>query len=345
MNNTYMMKEILEQPEIITKCFYANQESIEKIANKIKEFNPKNIIIVGRGTSLHAGIYARYLFERFYHVPVSIASQSVFTIYDSTVDFKDSLVIGISQSGKGRDTIKVLAKARQGGALTLAIVNYDQSVLAKTTEYVLTCEAGEVVSTPATKTFTSTLFLLAELVKELTKEPMLQVSHEEIREAIEFGITLKEIADTKAIMFKDYSTLLTLGRGTTLSLAMETALKIEETSRIQATSYPISEFYHGPMSMLNTHIPVILYSLEKETYEDAKGMLERINNKKKEVLLITNDQRLLEYASNHFYIGEQNIVKAYFIATLFMELLTCELAILKGYNPDVNEDLNHIDTY
>lgn len=345
MNNTIMLKEILEQPEIISKAYYANKDSLQLIANKIKEFKPQNIIIVGRGTSTHAGVFAKNLLERFYHLPVSIANQSVFTIYDSTIDFSRSLVIGISQSGKGRDTIRVLEKARNGGAFTLSIVNNDKSVLAKTTEYMLTCEAGDVVATPATKTFTSTLFLINQLVYLLTNEESLNISHEEITEAINKGIALKEIAEVKAVMFKDNNNLLTLGRGLTYSLAMETALKIEETSRIQGTSHQLSEFNHGPMSMLNVNLPIIVYSLEKETYEDTKKMLDRIVNKGRELLLITNDQRLIDSNINHLYIDEENMIKAYFIATVFMELLTCELALLKGYNPDVNDDLNGIDTF
>lgn len=345
MNNTIMMKEILEQPEIISKTFYANQESLKMIAEKIKQYQPQNIIIVGRGTSLHAGLYARYMLERFYHIPVSIGAQSVYTIYDSFIDTSNSLVIGISQSGKGRDTIKAMEKARSKGALTVAIVNNEESILAKTAEYILTCEAGDVVATPATKTFTTTLFLLNQLIFLLTNEEQLKVSSEEIITSIQKGIDLKDIAEMKALLFKNHSTLLTLGRGTTLSLAMETALKIEETSRIQATSFPISEFNHGPMAMLHPGLPVILYELENETEEDTKHIIEKITHKGSPLLLITNNKKLIHLAPNHVFIDEPNIVKSYFIASLFMELMTCEIALQKGYNPDTNDDLNGIDTF
>lgn len=345
MNNTIMFKEIIEQPERIKNCHDYNKEKISEIRSVIEKFKPQNIVIVGRGTSLHAGIYARYLLELYYHIPVSIASQSVFTVYDSYTDMSKSIVIGISQSGFGKDTLRTLEKARNSGALTISIVNNLNSEIAKATEYVLYCNAGECQAVPATKSFTTTLYLINSLVYALTKRKEIELNEDDIINAIEAGLKYHNLIKEKANKLRDFDDLFILGRGLSLPLAMETALKIKETSRIHVSSYPISEFYHGPLAMIKKTIPVIIFGIEKEFTNDVEDILKRLKANDVPTLLISNNKDLINQHDNSIYIEDSNKLKTLFTATVIIQLLACELALLKGYNPDKNEQLLNIKTF
>jgi glucosamine--fructose-6-phosphate aminotransferase (isomerizing) len=344
MNGTIMLKEILEQGECIEKCHAYNADNLIKLAAIINDFKPQNIVIVGRGTSIHAGIYAKHIFELYYHLPVSIAAQSIFTIYDSYTDMSKSLVIGISQSGGGKDTVTVLKKAREKGALTVGIVNNLESDLAKNVEHVLYCNAGRVVAYPATKTFTTTIYLITRLVYELTKNEQLSVSVEGINAAIQSAIDNRDLIKEKVKPFINIKDLLILGRGSTLSLAMEAGLKIKESSHINVNSYPISEFYHGPIAMLNKDIPAIIIGTDGNITNDVRGILGRLKEKGIPILLITNDKTLI-YDNEYILSTQSNEIEAYFFASVVIQLLSCELSILKGYNPDYDESLDGISTF
>lgn len=343
--DTLMYKEIMEQPQRIEDCYQYNKEIINTIVDAIKNFKPQNIIIVGRGTSTHAGIYARYLLETFYHIPVSMASQSVFTIYDSYTDMSKSLVIGLSQSGSGQDTLRVLEKAKESGALVISIVNNIESVIAKIADYVLFCNAGEAVALPATKTFTTTLFLITQLVEKLTGAEILKVTKDDIVSSIKSAFNYDELLDNLIKLFVKEDNLFVLGRGITLALAMETALKIEETSRIHVSSYPIAEFYHGPIAMTNNIIPTILLDIEKETHCDVLKIFDRLKENNIPTLVISNHKEMKEIADHVIIIEESNKIKTFFTATVIIQLLACKLAVAKGYNPDASRQLLNIKTF
>lgn len=345
MKDTIMYKEIMEQPDKIRDCYNYNATMIDLIAGKIKDFSPQNIVIVGRGTSTHAGIFARYLFELYYHIPVSIASQSVFTIYDSYTDLSNSLVIGISQSGSGQDTLEVLKKAKKSEALVISIVNNLDSDIAKIADYVLYCNAGEAKALPATKTFTTTLFLLIKLLSILTHENDLKASEEEIAKAITNGFEYDKVLDEQVEKFVSYEDFFVLGRGLTLPLAMETSLKIEETSRIHVSSYPIAEFYHGPLAMANKQIPIIIFDLDDATYNDVIKIYNKVKENNVPTMVITNRIDMRDKYDNCILIEANNEIESFFTAITVIQLFACKLAVAKGQDPDSSSLLQNIKTF
>ena len=161
-----MWIEILEQPEILKRSLENNSKNINFIVKSLKEKNINHVIIAARGTSHHAGIYAKYLMEIKLGIPVSIAAPSVTTLYNKPLNYDGALFIGISQSGRAQDVLEVLKAAKTQGAPTIAITNFDDSPLAKEAEFHLNCSAGEEKSVAATKTFTTQMHLLAWLVAE-----------------------------------------------------------------------------------------------------------------------------------------------------------------------------------
>lgn len=339
-----MLKEIMGQSENIKNCDLYNEQKINELATIINDFKPQNIIIVGRGTSLHAGTFAKYLFEIYYHIPVSIASQSVFTIYDSNVDMSKSLVIGISQSGGGIDTLTVLKKANAQGALTIGIVNELDSILAKEVKHILYCNADKAVSFAATKTFTTSMYLITKLVYALTKHEDLNVSLDDIVNAIENGMTYHNQIKEEVQTFKNCDDIYVLGRGLALSLAMETALKIKETCHIPVDSYPISEFYHGPIVTIRPDIPIILFGLDEETNGNVKEILERFKTNNIFTFLISNNPDLSAIANKSIIVNNKQKICTIFTAIIILQLFTCELSVLRGSNPDFNEGLLNIKT-
>lgn len=333
MNNTIMYKEILAQSQCILKTKEYNNNNIVKLATAIKNFNPQNIVIVGRGTSMHAGIYAKHLLELYYHLPVSIAAHSIYTIYDSNLELSKSVVIAISQSGAGKDNLEVIKKAKMKGALTIAIVNELESPLAHEAEYVLYCNAGSADTPPATKTLTTTLYLITMLVYELTKNEALKTEDNELKTVIDNAISNYNLIKDKVSFFVPFKNILSLGRGLSLSLAMEAGLKIKETCHINVNAYPLSEFKHGSIIAANRDMPTIIFDFEKETRNDVNEIYERLRNKDIPVLLISNNS-IYKNEDNCLYLQNDNPIYAYFEALIIIQLLACELSLAKGYDPD-----------
>lgn len=345
MNDTLMLKEIMSEPIGIQNCYDYNQEKLKEIAHLIEQKKPKNIILTSRGTSYHSAMYAKYLFEVYYHIPVSIAAPSVFTVYDTTIDFKDSVVIAISQSGKGKDIHAVLKKANEGGALTIAITNELESIIGKEAQLVLYNNVGEAESYAATKTYTSTLFLLTKLVYELTHEEKLNLDQTKLVSALEKGLAYHNQIKEIVIPWKDVEHTFTLARGFNLTLALEIGLKIKETSHFHVSSYPLSEFYHGPIVMIHEHTPVILFAIDKGTNGNVKQMLQNLKTLKAHSLVFTNVKELADMADQSVYIEEKNDLYAMFTAVITLQLFACELSVLRGNNPDFIDILEHIETY
>ena len=117
-------KELREQPEVLARVLKTNKEALEKAVADIKSRNDiTNVVFAARGTSDHACIYAQYLMQRFIGLPCSLATSSVITKYDGKLNYKNSLVIGVSQSGMAKDVLAVIERANENGAITISITN------------------------------------------------------------------------------------------------------------------------------------------------------------------------------------------------------------------------------
>lgn len=165
-NMTYMLGEIIKQPEVLNRCIESNRKTILSIVEDIKARNIDSIVIAARAASYYVGIYAKYIIEFVIGIPVIVASPSVFTIYSKKMKLSNSLVIGISQSGKAAYALEVIESANESKALTLTITNDKKSPLAKQAQYHLLCDARVEKNVAITKTFTSEMMLVAQLVEQ-----------------------------------------------------------------------------------------------------------------------------------------------------------------------------------
>ena len=343
MKETVMLSEIKAQPELIKRCMNTNRELIKEIGQKIKEFNPTNILIAARGTSLHSGMLAKYLFQLYYHLPVSIATPSVFTVYDGEVDLSKTLVIAISQSGKGKDICKVVEKANKCNAFTLGITNTKGSIIANECKYNLWNDVDEAVSYAATKTYTSSLYLLISLIYELTGNDDLKLEDEKVINALNEGLSHYEEIKKLVPVLKDAENTLVMARGKDLSLAMELALKIKETSHYPVHAYPCSEFYHGPIVMVSEKTPTILFGIDKVTNDNIVKMIKDLKYLNAKTIAFTNNEEIKNEADYALYYDVEDKY-AIFTSAIMLQLFTNELSVLRGNNPDFHKVLEHIET-
>lgn len=255
-----MRREIGEIPATVARIRDAASE-IEAVAAVIRDFAPRWVTIAARGTSDHAAVYAQYLIESQLGIPTGLAKPSITTLYEAPLDWRDGLLLAISQSGRSPDIVAVTDAARRGGALTLSIVNEEGSPLAAAAEMALPCLAGPELAIPATKTYVADLAVLVALVAALSP-------HGELRDAlpalpdtlsaVEEGTDawLRESADVLDA-FAAADRALVVSRGYNLATALELALKLKETCGLFAEPYSSADFAHGPLILAGPGVPAL----------------------------------------------------------------------------------------
>jgi hypothetical protein len=162
-----MLKEIRQQPQVLERTLRSELRKIERLQKLIEQRRPRLIVLAARGTSDNAALFGRYLLEITTGIPVSLAAPSIHTLYGAKLDYREALVVGISQSGESTDTNLVVERARTQGALTIGVTNEPGSSLAGLAEHVLHVRAGREKSVAATKTYTGQLLLMYLLASEL----------------------------------------------------------------------------------------------------------------------------------------------------------------------------------
>ncbi len=332
MNNTNMLKEIREVTAL-ENCIEKNKDVIPTIAKEIKEFNPKNFMIVARGTSTHGGIFGKYFLELHYKRPVEMSDPSIFTVYDSNLDLSNTVVIAISQSGKGYDVSTVLKKAKESGAYTFAITNNPNSLVAEATDKHIFNEIGETNAGAATKGFTTTLYILTKLALYLNNEEDSFNDDkyiESVKSALELYDDIKPMANELIPMEMGFS----IARGYSYSLAKEFALKVMETCLVPVIPYKASEFCHGPLASTSSKTPIVLFAVDDKTNEDIKRVITYLKDTKAKSYVITNDKKIADISDMAVMIDEKESIYAFYQAAIVMQLLSCEMAFTKGTYQD-----------
>jgi glucosamine--fructose-6-phosphate aminotransferase (isomerizing) len=338
-----MWNEILEQPQVLNKCMEANRQVIIDLAKTIKDRNVDFACFAARGSSDHAGIYGKYIFEILLGMPVAMAAPSVFTIYERELNLTNKLVVGISQSGKAEDVLEVLKKTKQCGAITVSITNDCSSPLALLSDFHLYCNAGIEKSVAATKTFSSQMFILALLATEISKNTELKKELHSISENINKIFEISDSMSLKVERYRFMEECFILSRGVNYSVAMEAALKIQETSYVRARAYATSDFHHGPFAMVQKDTAVIVFAPQGPSLENNKEMIRKIKKMEGEVITVSNDKDTLKMGNNSFEIPQtKNDIISPFYNVITSQMFACKLSLTKGLNPDTPRGLNKI---
>src|SRR5262245_54045349 len=165
-----MLEEIRQQPAALARTLAGERRQILQFKRLMERKRPRLVVLVARGTSDNAALFGRYLIEITTSIPVSLAAPSIATLYDTPVDYRDALVIALSQSGESMDTNYVLQQARSGGAVTVGVTNEPSSKLAEIAEHVFLVRAGKEQAVAATKTYTGQMLMLYLLAHALGGE-------------------------------------------------------------------------------------------------------------------------------------------------------------------------------
>lgn len=267
----FMLKEINEQPVIIRRMVQehlpdANEPVLWGKNGCLLDLNKiQSVNIIACGTSLHAAMFAKFLWEAWLKIPVQVEAASEY-IYRENITNEHSLVIGISQSGETADTITAVKQARAKGAQILIFTNREDSSIVRQADCVVPLKAGIEVSVAATKSYTAQLaalywvgLYLAEQKNSLPTEQLAALKQDlcelpaKMEEILSNAAAVKSIADK----LKNFSDMVYIGRGINLASALEGALKLKEISYINANGYAAGELKHGPIALLDENMPVM----------------------------------------------------------------------------------------
>jgi glutamine---fructose-6-phosphate transaminase (isomerizing) len=352
---TFMLKEIYEQPEAVSETIGDRARRgklvLEGIGlTELEIQNLRRIVIVACGTAYHAGVVGRYIIEEWARIPVEpdIASE---WRYRNPVLSKDTLVIGISQSGETADTIAAMQLARGQGARTLAITNLMGTQITREVDSVLYTRAGLEIGVAATKTFTAQVALLSLLALKLA-----QVRRSLPEDEIEF--ILEELYDLPAKMeqFLDGDHpieeiaerhcqkpfFLYLGRHIGLPIALEGALKLKEISYIPTEAYSAGEMKHGPIALLDSDTPVVCVATDQKViYEKVVSNIQEVRARGAQVIAIATDgnEDIQHHADDVIYVPRTPAFLQAILAVLPLQLLAYRIARLRGLNVDQPRNL------
>ncbi len=353
-NETLMWKEINETPEIFGSLQSVNADVMKNLVAAIKESKATNFVAAARGTSDHALIFFKYLLEINSNYTVGLSAPSVVTLYKGKIDYSNSVVVGCSQSGKAEDVLEVIKKGNEQGAITIGITNDKESPIAKEAKYHLYCACGEEKSVAATKTFSSQLYLLLWFAAELSRKKDDLEYLKNLKNEIEKVIPqIDELTTVYANKFKNMKSGFVLSRGVTYAIALEATLKLQETCYIQMKGYPGSDFYHGPMAMVNEETPVVIYCAKNNGDEEMQSLvradqmklIDKMLSLKAPVLLVTNDCVLTgrfpkcNDALINFSAPEEVMMFAF---ALFAQMFACKISCGIGNNPDAPRALKKV---
>ena len=332
----FLMKEIAEQPEVIERAL-----SITDSAPVLDDGAAKNlehIMITACGTASHAGLFAKYLLERWCGVPVSVEFSSEFR-YRGAILPGASLGIVISQSGETADTIAALGELKRRAIPTVGIVNVVGSTIAREVDEVRYLHVGPEISVASTKAFTMQVIMLLRLGLELG----LQRGHIDQELADEINAAFQElpgqmqlvidqaaaIAD-RAIAFKDFEHAFYLGRDLLYPIAMEGSLKLKEISYVHSEAYPSGEMKHGAIALIDKNLFSVCLLGKGELFEKSVSNLAEIQARSGIVLVITDDQK---HASRHpdaLFIQTGHQVTAPLVFNVVLQLVAYFIADGRG---------------
>lgn len=275
------LEEIQSQPEVLRARLGRGRDDVEAAAASLRD--ARALMIVARGSSDHAAVYAKYLFEMRNRRPVALAAPSEYTVYGRPPRLEGFGVIAISQSGASPDVVAAVDEARRQGCPTVAIVNNVDSPLAHTAAQLIDVGAGLERSVPASKTYTATLLCLAMLSAAFDGDRTFEAAIGAVPDAA--GAALGAGAERLAAAI-DGDRLAVVARGYHLSTALEIALKVTETCSVLAEARSAADFLHGPIAAARPGLPVLLLAAAGPALADLRALRGDLEARRARVLAI-----------------------------------------------------------
>jgi glucosamine--fructose-6-phosphate aminotransferase (isomerizing) len=352
----FMLKEIYEQPRSIYDSFRGrfdvqtgeiHMRSMEDYQQRLKEI--KRLILIGCGTSWHAGLVGEYLFEDLARVPVEVEYASEFR-YRNPVIYSDDMVMAISQSGETADSLAAMDLAKRKGATVFGVCNVVGSSIPRLSDAGAYTHAGPEIGVASTKAFTAQVTVLALMAVGMAKLKgtmnlvAIKAFFEELEgipQKIEKALLLNDQMIELAKKFKDAKNFLYLGRGYNFPVALEGALKLKEISYIHAEGYPAAEMKHGPIALIDEEMPVVVIATNSEHYEKVVSNIQEVKARKGQVIaLVSEGNRDLDHMIDHVIEVPETIEPlSPLVNTVPLQLLSYHIAVLRGCNVDQPRNL------
>lgn len=334
---TLMYQEAASSADVVAGQQRHNELLVKQAVERIKAFNPSAVVTMARGSSDHAATFAKYLIETRTGVLTSSASPSVSSVYLAKQKLQGVLYIAFSQSGKSPDLLAGVTQAKAAGALTLAIVNVEDSPLAELADLVLPLRAGPEKSVAATKSYIATLSAILHLVSEWSDDDVLREAYKHLPELL---ASAWQCDWTPAVnTLKDATNLFVIGRGLGFGVAQEAALKFKETCGLHAEAFSSAEVKHGPMAIVNAGFPVLMLAQQDETSNGFNALIKDFEARAAKVLVAS------ENASGPLglpVVKGAHPALAPLLAVQSFYKMANALSVARGYNPDQPPHLNKV---
>lgn len=277
MSNSIMALEAREAPQRIAEQLAANAAMVEQVVAQIRQRAPKFVYMVGRGSSDHAGVFAKYLIEIEVGLPVAAAAPSIASVYNKSLQLADALVLVISQSGRSPDILAQVEMAKRSGAMVVALVNDTTSPLAELAHYTLPLHVGAEKAVAATKSYLATLSAILQLVSVWSGNQALQQAVQQLPQSLTAAIALPQQLTAQAL--ERVAHLVVLGRGLGYAISREIALKLKEVCGIHAEAFSSAEFLHGPVTLVKNQFAIVDVSISDESINAHRGQVEDVRSR------------------------------------------------------------------
>ncbi|GAA4452931.1 glutamine--fructose-6-phosphate transaminase (isomerizing) [Nibrella saemangeumensis] len=352
----FMLKEIFEQPRSIADSMRGRVKADEGhlVLGGLRDYldqlaSSKRIVIVGCGTSWHAGLVAEYIFEELARIPVEVEYASEFRYRNPIIAERD-VVIAISQSGETADTLAAIELAKSKGATIFGVCNVVGSSIARATHAGAYTHAGPEIGVASTKAFTAQVTVLTlmalsaakrkgtisdTLFRQLLAE--LEALPAKVEKVLEGAERIKEIA----YIFTYARNFIYLGRGLNFPVALEGALKLKEISYIHAEGYPAAEMKHGPIALIDEDMPVVFIATKDSSYEKVVSNIQEVKARKGRVIAIATEGETQLQSMVDFVIEIPKVhdILMPLISVIPLQLLAYYVAVMRGRNVDQPRNL------
>jgi glucosamine--fructose-6-phosphate aminotransferase (isomerizing) len=345
----FMLKEINEQPYVITNIFDNFFNKTETILNTIDFSKFTSIDIVACGSAMHAGLVGKYFLEKYANIKTNVEIASEYR-YKYQIYDKNSLVIIVSQSGETADSLAALRLAKENNIFVLSIINAQFSSIARESDACIYTNAGPEIAVATTKGYTTQVAIFAILALKIAQQKNITTNFNDIQSSYKnyekiFQDTINKDIIYKEIAKKIYTSpyLFYIGRGIDSALTMEGSLKLKEISYIHAESYAAGELKHGTISLIEDDTPVIAIATDKHLIEKTISNIKEVKTRGAYTIFITTENfkyiNTSDFADITLYLPNINDIINPINVAISLQLIAYETAKLKGCDIDKPKNL------
>ncbi len=336
-NETKMFHEAGESADAVARQVAANDDIVSRLIERLRTAPPRFIVTCARGSSDHAATFGKYVFETQVGLMTASASPSISSIYHAHQKLDGSLFIAISQSGGSPDLVRAASGAKEAGAYVVALVNVEDSPLAKVADTVVPLRAGPELSVAATKSYLCALSALVHIAARWKGDEVLYAALQATPEAMRATWAMDWSSLVDGLV--DANSLFVVGRGLGLGAAQEAALKLKETCGLHAEAFSSAEVKHGPMALVGRNFPVLFLTQQDESFAGTREVADEFAARGAKVWVASPDAA---QAHRLPVAAAPNPVCAPLIAVQGFYKAANALSIARGHNPDVPPHLNKV---